>query len=515
MAESEHPLSGPDLARGVAFADVPDGGSLLGHAGGEPVLLARRGEELFAIGAVCSHYSGPLHEGLVVDDTVRCPWHHACFSLRTGEPLRPPALNPVACWSVERRGGQVVVTGKKPTASAPEIAEDIGAIVIVGGGAAGEVAAETLRREGYRGRVSLITREPQGPVDRPNLSKDYLAGNAPEEWIPLRGEDFYREQGIELVTGAPVREVPPGERTVVLTDGRSIPWDRLLLAPGAEPVRLTIPGADLPQVHYLRSLADTRAIIAASGSARRAVVLGASFIGLEVAASLRTRGLEVHVVARGAYPLERVLGPALGEFVRSVHEEHGVGFHLGTRARAIRPSEVELETGELLPADLVVIGIGVRPVIDLAERAGITVEGGIVVDEFLETSRPGVFAAGDAARWPDPHSGQRIRVEHWVVAERQGQVAARNMLGRRERFDAVPFFWSQHYDVTIAFVGYAPTWDRIDVHGNLAARDATAVYRKGGEVLAVATVFRDRVSLEVEAAMERGDARALERILAG
>jgi len=158
MAESEHTLSGPDLARGVAFADVPDGGSLLGHAGSEPVLLARRGEELFAIGAVCSHYSGPLHQGLVVDDTVRCPWHHACFSLRTGEPLRPPALNPVACWSVERRGGQVVVTGKKPTASAPEIAEDIGAIVIVGGGAAGEVAAETLRREGYRGRVSLITR---------------------------------------------------------------------------------------------------------------------------------------------------------------------------------------------------------------------------------------------------------------------------------------------------------------------------------------------------------------------
>ena len=514
MAESEHPLSGPDFAQGVAFADVPDGGSLLGHAGGEPVLLARRGQELFSIGAVCTHYSGPLHEGLVVDDTVRCPWHHACFSLRTGEPLRPPALNPVACWSVERRGDRVVVTGKRSPAPAPAVAEDIGAIVIVGGGAAGEVAAETLRRDGYRGRISLITREPEGPVDRPNLSKDYLAGNAPEDWIPLRGEDFYREQRIELVTGAPVRDIPPGERTVVLTDGRSIGWDRLLLAPGAEPVRLTISGADLPHVHYLRSLGDSRAIIAAAASARRAVVVGASFIGLEVAASLRSRGLEVRVVTPNRYPLERVLGPALGEFVRSVHEEHGVGFHLGTRPSAIRKTEVELETGEVLPADLVVVGIGVRPLIDLAERAGITVDGGIVVDHFLETSRPGVFAAGDAARWPDPRSGERIRVEHWVVAERQGQVAARNMLGRSERFDAVPFFWSQHYDVTIAYVGHAPGWDQIDIRGDLAGRDATAVYRRAGEVLAVATVFRDRVSLEAEAAMERGDVRGLERILA-
>jgi len=352
-------------------------------------------------------------------------------------------------------------------------------------------------------------------VDRPNLSKDYLAGNAPEEWIPLRGNDFYREHEIELLTGVPVNEIPPGERTALLADGRALRWDRLLLAPGAEPVQLTIPGGDLPQVHYLRSLADSRAIIAAATRAKRAVVLGASFIGLEVAASLRSRGLEVRVVAPGRRPLERVMGEAMGDWVRSIHEEHGVAFHLGTTARRIAPAGVELASGELLPADLIVAGIGVRPATGLAQRAEIAVEGGIIADEYLETSRPGIFAAGDAVRWPDPRTGGRIRVEHWVVAERQGQVAARNMLGRAERFDAVPFFWSQHYDAAIAYVGYAPAWDQVDVRGSLAARDATVIYRRAGQVLAVATVFRDGVSLAAEAAMERGDAAALERILAG
>jgi apoptosis-inducing factor 3 len=509
------PPPGPDLTKGVDFTAVPDGGMLLGHVADEPVLIARQGNELFAIGAVCSHYSGPLHEGLLVGDTVRCPWHHACFSLRTGQPLRPPALNPVSCWTVERRGDRVVVSEKKVLARAPETGGQIAAILIVGGGAAAEVAAETLRREGYRGRIALVTAEPQGPVDRPNLSKDYLAGNAPEEWIPLRGDDFYREQEIELLTGVPVNEIPPGERTALLADGRALAWDRLLLAPGAEPVRLTIPGADLPQVHYLRSLADSRAIVAAAAVAKRAVVLGASFIGLEVAASLRARGLEVRVVAPGRRPLERVMGEAMGDWVRSIHEEHGVVFHLGTTARRIAATGVELASGEVVPADLVVAGIGVRPATELAQRAGISVDGGIIADEFLETSRPGIFAAGDAVSWPDPRTGGRIRVEHWVVAERQGQVAARNMLGRGERFDAVPFFWSQHYDAVIAYVGYAPDWDQVDVCGSLAGRDATVVYRRAGQVLAVATIFRDGVSLAAEAAMERGDPGALERILAG
>jgi len=511
MSESPAPLSGPDLTQGVSFASLPDGGMLLGHAQGEPVLMARRGAEVFAIGAVCSHYSGPLNEGLVVGDTVRCPWHHACFSLRTGQPVRPPALNPVACWVVERRGEAVLVTAKQPARRPPATGADIGCIAIVGAGAAGEVAAETLRREGYHGAITLVGAEPDGPVDRPNLSKDYLAGTAPEEWIPLRGPDFYVEQEIELITGAVATAIPPGERHLLLADGRTIEWDRLLLATGAEPVRLSIPGAD--RIRYLRSLADSRAIVAAAEGARRAVVIGGSFIGLEVAAALRTRGLEVHVVARERHPLERVMGAEVGDWVRSVHEEHGVVFHLGAQPRAVERGGVVLESGETLPADLVVAGVGVRPRTALAEQAGLVLDRGVLVDEFLETSRPGIFAAGDLARWPDPHTGERLRVEHWVVAERQGQVAARNMLGRRERFDAVPFFWSQHYDATIAYVGHAAGWDEVDVRGGLAGRDATVTYRRAGKVLAVATVFRDGVSLAAEAAMERGDAAALERLV--
>lgn len=518
MAQAEAELSGPDLREGVQVAALPDGGMLLGHADGEPVLLARRGDEVFAVGAVCTHYSGPLHEGLVVGDTVRCPWHHACFSLRTGEALRPPGLNPVACWTVERRGDLVRVTGKASAAGpagAGGAGAGIGSIVIVGAGAAGAVAAETLRGEGYGGRITLIGADPAGPVDRPNLSKDYLAGTAPEEWIPLRPREFYAQHGIDLVLGTPAVDLDPAARRVVLADGRGFGYDRLLLATGADPVRLAIPGAELPQVHYLRTLADSRAIIRRAERSRRAVVLGASFVGLEVAASLRARGLEVHVAAPERLPLERVMGQELGAFIRRLHEERGVVFHLGTKPAAVTPDAVRLENGETLPADFVVAGIGVRPAVALAERAGLALDRGILVNRYLETSRPGIFAAGDLARWPDPHSDRSIRVEHWVVAERQGRTAARNMLGVGEPFEAVPFFWSQHYDVTIAYVGHAERWDRVEVHGRPEDKDCAVAFRTDDRVLAVATIFRDRVSLAAEAAMERRDPVALERVLAG
>ena len=507
MGNSQSKPTGPDLSAGIPTGDLSDGEMIVGHVGDEAVLVARRGTDLFAIGATCSHYGGPLGEGLMVGDTVRCPWHHACFSLRTGEALRAPALSSVACWSVEQRDGRIVVGKKCATAPKRKPAPPGAApseVVIIGGGAAGFAAVNALRREQYQGRIVMLSSDDAAPVDRPNLSKDYLAGNAPEDWVPLKPESYYRENGIELRTKATVARIDPRSREVELADGNRVRYERLLLATGAEPVRLSIPGADQPHVHTLRSLADSRAIIAQAAKARRAVVIGASFIGLEVAASLVARKLEVHVAAPEKVPMARVLGPELGAFVRSIHEERGVIFHLEDTATAIDAKQVKLKSGGTLQADLVVAGIGVRARTALAEAAGLKVDHGILVDAQLETSAPGIFAAGDIARWPDPHTGDKIRVEHWVVAERQGETAALNMLGHREAFTAVPFFWSQHYDVQINYVGHAEAWDELAIDGDIAAKDCLVRYRRNGRALAVASIFRDLESLQAELAMERG-----------
>jgi apoptosis-inducing factor 3 len=496
-------LTGPDLRQGMALADLPDGQMVQGHADGEAVLVVRRGDRVFAIGAQCTHYGGPLVDGIVVDDTVRCPWHHACFSLTSGEAVRPPALNPVACWNVERRAELILVTGKAEPVPPRRLAgKQPEKIVIVGAGGAGNAAAETLRREGFSGAITMIGAEPSVPYDRPNLSKDYLAGSAPEEWLPLHPESFYAGQGITLALGARASAIEINDKSVRLENGSSHAYDALLVATGADPVRLQIPGGDLPHVHTLRTRADSAAIIARAGTARHAVVIGASFIGLEVAASLRARKILVHVVAPSRVPLEHVLGPEVGEFVRRLHERQGVVFHLGQTAREIGEEMVTLSDGTQLPADLVVAGIGVRPSVALAEQAGLSIDHGVLVDQYLQASAPGVFAAGDIARFPDPRTGKRVRIEHWVVAERQGQTAARNMLGRREPFDAVPFFWSAHYDVTLAYVGHAERWDRIASHGSLENRDCRIEYILDGTIVAVATVGRDRESLAAEIAME-------------
>lgn len=497
--------AGPDLRQGIPFSDLPDGGMLAGHVGGEPALLARRGEEIFAIGATCTHYSGPLTEGLMVGETVRCPWHHACFSLRTGLAVRAPALNPVSCWRVEHIRETVYVRDKLEIVPRPPLTSPTlpGTVVIIGGGAAGNAAAETLRNEGYSGAITMVSADENGPYDRPNLSKGFLAGSADADWIPLRPLEFYREKKIDLRLATRVASIDPAGRKLRLGDGGELTFDALLLATGAEPIRLNVPGSDLPHVHYLRTLADSASLIAKVLKARRAVVIGASFIGLEVAASLRARGVEVDVVAPEAVPMERILGPDIGNFVRRIHADHGVRFHLGTTAVSITDRSVVLKNGETIEADLVVAGIGVRPLTTLAEEAGLTIDRGVVVDAYLETPAPGIFAAGDIARWPDPLTGETIRVEHFVVAERQGQTAARNILGAKERFDAVPFFWTEQYDLQIGYVGHAERWDKMEILGSLAARDCTINFYLGGRKLAVATLGRDLESLEAEAAFER------------
>ncbi|HTM44342.1 MAG TPA: FAD-dependent oxidoreductase [Polyangiaceae bacterium] len=493
-------LTGPDLEQGTSINDVPDGGSLLGHAGGEAVLLVRQGDSVHAVGATCTHYSGPLSEGLVVGDTIRCPWHHACFDVRTGAPSGP-AFNPIPCFRVERNGDRVavreklVMPSKGPTAMPAHV-------VIVGAGAAGGMAAETLRREGYSGRITLLGAEATVPVDRPNLSKDYLAGNAPEEWIPLRPDEFFTEQRIDLRRSTKVQSIDPTARTLTLSGGETMPWDALLLATGGEPIRLPIPGSDLPHVHTLRTLADSRSIIEGVKAGGHAVVIGASFIGLEAAASLRKRGMEVSVVGKEALPLERVMGPQVGTFIQKLHQDQGVQFHLGTGPTSISTGGVTLENGQTLPADLVVMGVGVRPRLDLAEQAGLKVDRGVVVDEQLRTSVKGIWAAGDIARFP--WHGESVRIEHWAVAQRQGEAAAKNMLGRNAAYRSVPFFWSAHYDVQINYVGHAERFDRVVVDGDLDKRDCSISYYLGEKRLAVATLGRDLESLRAELALEIG-----------
>ena len=395
MAQERSPSSGPDLTQGVTLAEFLDG-KLAGHVGDQEVLLVHSGTEIFAVAAHCSHYHGPLAEGLVVGDSIRCPWHHACFDLRSGEAVRAPAINSLACWQVEQRNGRVFVREKreqrKPSGKALASAPD--RIVIVGGGAAGFAAAEMLRRREFRGSIVMLSSDAAAPVDRPNLSKDYLAGSAPEDWMPLRPDSFYSETGIELRLNSEVIGIDIKARHVVTAGGGKVAYDRLLLATGAEPVRLPIPGADQPHLHTLRSLADCRAIIDAAKRARRVLVIGASFIGLEVAAALRARKIEVHVVAPKKRPMERVLGPEMGDFVRALHEEHGVVFHLEDTVVGIEGQRATLKSGGVIEAGLVVVGIGVRPRIGAGRTGRPRARSRYLAERFSRNERPRYLRRG-------------------------------------------------------------------------------------------------------------------------
>ncbi len=499
--------STPNLETGIRVQDLPDGAMVLGKVGDQEVLVARRGEEIFAVDGLCPHYHAPLSDGLLVGDTVRCPLHHACFSLRTGAALRAPSLDPVACWKVERIGDTIVVRERlKPAArsAAGGASATPRSLVIVGGGAAGVAAAATLRNEGYEHDLTLISADDSAPYDRPNLSKDFLEGTAPDDWMPLRAPDFYAKQNIKLLLNATVSELDTAHRRLTLLDGSVIPYDGLLLATGADAVRIPIPGGTPQNMLYLRTFADARALDAKVRGAKTAIVLGASFIGLEAAASLRKRGLAVQVVAPDAVPMAKVLGPEVGRYIQGVHESHGVVFHLGTTVASIAGTSFTLANGQKLEADFLVAGVGVRPSVQLAQRAGLAIDNGVLVDEYLQTSAPGVYAAGDIARWPDPHSGERLRVEHYVLAQRQAQTAVRNILGGREKFDAVPFFWSQHYDVTVRYIGHASSWDSVHTDGRLADANCSIRYQRAGRTLAVATIGRDRENLQAEVELEAG-----------
>ncbi|WP_233224678.1 FAD-dependent oxidoreductase [Thiomonas sp. X19] len=502
---------GPDLTQGVAASELTDGRPLLGHIGGQAVMLVRQGDAVHALAATCTHYGGPLAEGLVADGTVRCPWHHACFDLAGGAVRAPPALAPLDCWDVNRENGIVRVGAKRVPRAPPRPPRSPGSVVIAGGGAAGEAAASALREFGFDGSITLLAADSAAPVDRPNLSKDYLAGKAPEDWLWLRANDYWAQQRIDLRLHSRATELDLSRRRVGCANGESFAFDALLLATGAVPRRLDIPGARLPHVYLLRSLHHCQAIIeAVQAGAKKVAVIGASFIGLEVAAALRERGAQVQVIAPESAPLARVFGPRLAAAVAAKHRDMGTHLHLGCKPVAIHADTVELDDGTRVPADLVVMGVGVQPADELAREAALVVDRGIVVDARLRTSAPGVWAAGDVARFPDPFGvAGAVRIEHWAVAQAQGRLVARNMLGFDEAYQQVPFFWSQHGDMTVSYVGHAESWDTLDESGDPQRGDYLCRFIAGGRVLAVASVGRDLDGLREELAMEKQLAAAV------
>ena len=496
--------AGPDLSDGVALAEVPMNGVLAGHVDGEPVLLARLDDGLHAVDGACTHYGAPLGEGLVEGGEIHCPWHHACFSLRTGAALKAPAFAPLGKWKVDVAGDRVFVRERdrppspSPTAPASSRARP-GRIVIVGGGAAGFAAAERLRALGYDGALTMLSADRDPPCDRPNLSKDYLAGNAAPEWIPLREPGFYPAQGIDLRLEREVDAIDPAAHEVRTMAGERHGYDRLLLATGAMPLPLPLPGFELPNVHRLGSLVDADRLIAACANARTVALVGAGFIGLEAAGALRARGLEVRVAAPESLPMSRLLGPELGRVLVDLHERNGVRFHLGAGVTGYDGRALALANGETIDAELLLVGIGVAPRTRLAENAGIAVRKGILVDAQLRTSADRIYAAGDVARYP--HGGGDARVEHWVHAQRQGQLAAENMLGGERAFDEVPFFWTHHHGFDLRVSGHLDGWDEVRVDGEPQRLDCIARYFRAGRLVAAASLGRDRALLEAARAL--------------
>ena len=476
--------------------DLQDGDMKQVEVGGLKILLTRLDGEFFALGGECSHFGGPLAEGVLSGMHVTCPWHQARFHIKTGELTSPPALDSMARFEtgVERDQVYVILPEKAAGTITPAMVRrdaqaDSRLFVILGGGAAGNAAAQKLRQVAYRGRILLISQESRLPYDRTALSKGYLSGDLEAESLPLRNDAFYQEADIELMLGKKVSQINTSSKTIIFKYGESLTYDALLVATGGKPLELDVPGAGLENVFTLRTPEDARRIMDAAGRNSEVVVVGVSFIGMETAASLKKRGLAVTVVGPRSVPFEKTLGPEVGGMLQQVHEEKGVSFRLGRRVTSLkgegRVKEVVLDNGERLPAGLVLVGIGVRPATDFLQGVPINPDGSVTVDQHLSLGN-GLYAAGDIARFPDWRTGELIRIEHWQLAELHGFTAAANMSGQPEEFRGVPFFWTEQFDTYLYYVGHVPAWDEIIWHGKVQDRNFLAFYVKNGQVLAAA-----------------------------
>lgn len=497
----------PDFAAGIPSDDLKPDTILAGEFDGKAVVLVRQGGRVRALSGECTHLGAGLEQGIVAADELRCPWHHARFAIETGEAVGAPAIEPLSCYAVAEEDGVIRVTGKASTdtQASQKLEPDQRRVVIVGGGAAGHACADVFERSGQGDQVLILSADADAPYDRTFCSKQYLAGKKEREDCMLPSSAGPATASVELRTGITVTGIDTQTKTVYTANGQTISYETLILAMEAEPIVPDIDGFDHDNVHVLRTLADADALIAAAKEAKSVAVMGASFIGLEVAASLRQRKLPVTVIAKDDVPLAAVLGEEVGRFVRGLHEDKGVAFQLRRTIASYDGATATLDDGSTVDADLLVLGAGVKPRTELAEKAGIRLAtkeegGGVRVDATLATSADGVFAIGDIASYPDPRLGHAIRVEHWVHAQRQGQYLARRLLGEvKKGFGDTPFFWSGHYDTSLRYVGHSASAKDHRIEGDVDEGEFAVFFRENGEEKALLTCQRDVEALEVEA----------------
>ena len=516
--------------------DLNDGEMRQVAVGETEILLTRLDGKFHAVGAHCSHYKAPLAEGVLSGHHVVCPWHNAYFDVTSGDQLEPPGLDSLACYQVRIEGENVIVSVPEETTGlrSPAMAQfnpdaDGRTFVILGAGAAGVHAAETLRVAGYQGRIVMITQDDRLPYDRTKLSKDYFIGKTSSEEMPLRSPDFYKEHAIEVLLNKRVEQVQTTAKAITFSDsasgsdagasGDSLNYDALLVATGGKPLQLDIPGADLQNILTLRSFDDTDRILALSKQKGQAVVIGSSFIGMETAAGLSQHGLQVTVVSPDSVPFKKTLGEEIGKIFQQVHEQNGVSFKLGRKAVQFEGSDkveaVILDNGDRLKADIVIVGIGVQPATDFLEGIDLyPKDGSVVVDEYLRAA-DGIYAAGDIARYPDWRTSESLRVEHWRVAAQQGRIAAHNMAGKAVKFRGLPLFWTMQFKFPLRYIGHAQSWDEIIVDGDLQKQEFIAFYVKNNQVLAVATSHKDTETAAISELMRLNQTLTVEELRRG
>ena len=493
--------------------DLQDGQMQQIEVEGSQILLSKINGKFYATGAFCTHYGAPLEKGVICNDKIVCPWHNACFNAIAGEQLEPPGLDSLPTFDTRVEDENILVKLPKdiPQQRTKEMANYVSqseelTFVVLGAGAAGMNAVETLRQEGFQGKVVLVSESTKLPYDRTKLSKAYLQGKAQEDSLSLRDCEFYDRHDIELRFGRAVTEVDVQSKSITFEDNSTLSYDSLLLATGGKARKLDVPGADLANIFTIRKPEDVNSILNTVKEAKKAVVVGSSFIGMEAAASLIQQGLEVTVVSPDDVPFKKILGDRLGRMFQKIHEEKGVIFKPGIKATEFTgDSQVEyavLEDGSKIAADLVIIGIGVELNTDYLNNIELNEKDrSVIVNQYLQTEIENIYAAGDLASFPYAPMAEHTRIEHWRLAAQHGRIAATNMLRQSDNGEKtqsatvnniVPFFWSGQYDLKLRYVGHAEKWDEMFLDGNLDSPKFLAFYLLDGKVMAVAGINRDK-----------------------